>query len=41
MMERWGLQGMRSFEQESVARKEGVKADQPIALVEDAQRTQQ
>jgi len=30
MMARWGLDGMRSFEQVSVARKEGSRIEQPI-----------
>ena len=30
MMARWGLDGMRSFEQVSVARKEGTRIEQPI-----------
>lgn len=30
MMARWGLDGMRSFEQVSVAKKEGTKLEQPI-----------
>ena len=30
MMARWGLDGMRSFEQVSVAKKEGTRIEQPI-----------
>ena len=30
MMARWGLDGMRSFEQVSVAKKEGTRTEQRI-----------
>ena len=45
MMARWGLDGMRSFEQVSVAKKEGTRIEQRIVDVsapcpqEDQRRT--
>ena len=45
MMARWGLDGMRSFEQVSVAKKEGTRIEQRIVDVlaprpqEDHRRT--
>lgn len=33
MMDRWGLSGMRSFEQEKVAKKEGSRLEEaPVAV---------
>ena len=34
MMDRWGLSGMRSFEQAGVKRKEGDRLQRPDASVE-------
>ena len=35
MMERWGLDGMRSFEQRNVARKEGARLVEALRADED------
>lgn len=40
MMARWGLDGMRSFEQANVARKEGARLEQP-AVDQSAESSQE